>query len=271
MERVVVVEPLGERFTIGLRDANRERRTRSFANVSDCCGKIEGGKAVGKLRIEKHCSACGGRVDVTPSRKAVKVGKNEYILPSSAIEAVKERVEAMEEIRIQGIIGDGVTPVSVPLGVQDFFDGLVYAVPVEKKEREYAELCGVLRGRVAFGRAVFRGDEFQVLVMVGDDGVLRIRKLVDGSQRHAFDAGGVSGVVSGVGVSGEVVGLMREVLGRSERSFDPLEFRDSRLVLEEELLERVATLGELPVDAPVVGVVLPVESERLERLRAMLK
>jgi NAD kinase len=262
MERTIYVEPIMKRYAVELKDANRERRNRSYSNASPCCSKE--GHAV-KLKQEMKCAECESLVDrKTCTHKVVKIGKEEFLIEAAVLDGVLEQLEQVEEITITAISD------SEPEGARDRYDALVYGLPVEKKAKEYKELAETLKGKVAIGAGVFRGNEFQVVVTVGDDGLLRVRKLVEESQRYGVEAQALTALLSKVEVSPQVVELQRKVLEKKKvDAFDVTVFRDRRGEMEEQVIEEVVVHGRVPSFAPRIVEEQKAESE-VERLKALL-
>ena len=250
MEKDVFVEPLQKRFRVELKDANRAKRNRSYLNASDCCGA--------KLKQEKFCSVCNEKAAAyNCARKLVKIGKVEHLIDAAALEQATDALESMEDIRLHAFLKVR------PAGAEDRFDALVYALPVKKLEGQYAELAAVLRGFVAVGEAVFRGNEFQVIVEVGDDGVVRIRKLVEEEQRY-----GVLPVELSC-VNGEIVALERQLVEkRLVDGYDVTGFRDARAEIEERVIEEFVLNGKVPEVKK--EVVQAREQDEVARLKALM-
>jgi len=246
----VFVEPLQKRFRVEVKDANRQKRNRSFANASECCGA--------RLKQEKFCSACNEKVaPYNCSRKIVKIGKEEHLIDAKALEQAQEALEGMEEMKLHAFLQGR------PKGAEDRFEALVYAFPAKKREGQYAELAAVLKGYVAVGEAVFRGNEFQVLVEVGDDGVLRVRKLVEEEQRYPMQQ------VDAVAVNPEIVALERKLLERKTvGDYDLTAFRDTRAEVEEKVIEDFVLNGKVPEVKKEVRQAQ--ENDELERLKALV-
>lgn len=250
MERDVVIEPLQKRFRIAVKDANRQRRNRSFANASDCCGV--------KLRQEKFCSSCNGKVGYGEcKRKLVKIGKEEHLVDAAALQQATDALEGMEDIKLDSFLSRR------PTGAEDRFDALIYAYPAKKHEAAYAELAAVLEGRTAVGTAVFRGNEFQVLVEVGDDGRVRVRKLVEEEQRYELQE------IAKVAVNGQIVELERKILDKATvEDVDLSVFKDRRSEIEERIIEDVVLNGKAMPDVKK-DVAKEKESDELARLKAL--
>jgi len=162
MERVICVEPLQKRFRVDLKDANKQKRNRSFSNASNCCGTT--------LCQKKVCSTCEAEINSSEcQRKIVKIGKQEHLIDGKALKDVQDQLEAFEEITLHTFMK------KMPNEAFDRFGSLVYAMPTDKQRAEYKELAELLQGRTAIGKGVFRGSEFQVVIEIGNDGVLRMR------------------------------------------------------------------------------------------------
>jgi len=254
MEKIIFVEPLKKQFVVNVKDANRSARNRSFATASSCCGV--------RLKQQMLCSSCGGVVSRSDStHKIVKIGKSDYLIDSQTLQQVQEQLESFEFLSLSAFLS------SEPVGAQDRYDGLLYAFPVKKKESQYKELVSILRGRVAVGKVVLRSNEYQVIVSVGGDDVLRVRKLVSESQRYDFspDFEWRDAVVND-----QVVSLENQLLDKiTVDTFDLTSFADKRIELEDSIIEEFVLHGRVP-DVP--KVVMQEQSDgELERLKALIE
>ena len=252
MEKEILVEPLQKRFKVVLKDANRQKRNRSFPNASNCCGA--------RLQQKKFCSVCGEEVDTAElTRKIVKIGKEEHLVEASALKQAITALEALDAIKLSTFMS------SRPSGVEDYFDALVFVLPAKKREQQYAELANILKGKVAFGSGVFRNNEFQIMVEVGDDGRIRVRKLVEESQRYDIPTVDIS-----VELNNELVELERKIVEKNVvDSFDLSKFRDARAEIEEQVIEDVVLNGGV-VENVVPQVKQAVEEDEIERLKKLL-
>ena len=257
MERNIYIEPLGKLFSVELKDANRERRNRSFSNAAPCCSTPENPV---KLKQEMRCAQCGESVDrKVCTHKIVDIAKKSYLISADLLEQVQEQMERMDRLTVQAVLSQE------PVGAADRYDVLVYVLPVEKRAAEYVELSALLKGRVAVGKGVFRSNEFQFVMSVGEDGIVRIRKLVDEAQHTtpALD-------VAGVAMNSQIVELENRILDRRQASdFDITGFRDSRVAEEERIIEEVVLHGKIP-EMPAVAMVQKADQDEVERLKALL-
>lgn len=253
MERDIVIEALGnKRFKVELKDANRATMNRSYPNASDCCGV--------KLKQEKFCSSCMKKVEGTPARKLVKLGKSEYLIDAAALDNAMEQLEQMDAITVTAFVEE------IP-AVEDRYDALLYGLPAEKRGSEYRELVEILKGRTAIGKGVFRNNEFQVLLEVGNDGCIRIRKLVEESRRYdiAFDS---VQIALKSPVNEQVVELEKQIIGKkSVKEFDFSEFKDTRAKIEEQVIEDFVLHGKVP---QVTVVQEQKDENELARLQSLL-
>ncbi len=256
MERQIHIVPLKKRFQVALKSANREARNRYYPNASDCCGT--------KLKQEKFCGTCSAKVEgIDTQRKIVKLGKEEHLISSKALKQVKETLEQMEDIELHTFLG------TIPAGAEDRYDGLLYAYPADKRPAHYAELVAVLKGNYAVGKAVFNGNEYQVLVYIGADNVLRVRKLVEESQRYDFDAELVQSAIK-TPVNQQIVELERSILGKETRTeYDITQFRDQRQEYEERVIEEFVVGGKVP-ELIAQEIAQTQELDELERLKALM-
>jgi hypothetical protein len=260
MERNIYIEPLGKLFAVELKDANRDRRNRSYSNAAPCCSTAENPV---KLKQEMQCAQCGNAVDRKGcTHKIVDIAKKSYLISAALLDQVQEQMEMMEKITVQAVLA------KEPDGAADRYDSLVYVLPVEKRATEYVELLALLKGRVGVGKGVFRSNEFQILVTVGDDGVIRLRKLVEEQQHNVVSLPELS-----VQVNQKIIELENAILDRKETvaSFDLTQFRDSRVAEEERIIEDVVLHGKVPDVAPMVAMQQRVEADEVERLRVLLE
>jgi hypothetical protein len=255
VEMDIEIVPLGKRFVVEIKDANKASRNRSYGNASDCCGRA--------LKQEKRCSGCGAEVSEC-SRKIVKIGKEEYVVDAKVLKQAKDALESMEGITVSSFLKN------LPAGAEDRFESLVYASPKDKKVGQYAELAALLKGRVAVGKGVFRSNEFQVLLTVGDDGVVRIRKLVEESQRYAFDSSTVRTQVDSVKLDEGIVAVEQRILDKATvEGVDLSSFKDTRSEVEERIIEDIVVNGRVP-DAPLAKRQEQESQDELARLKALL-
>lgn len=257
MDKTIVVEPLQKQFVVSVKDANKASRNRSYSTASNCCGS--------KLSQEMKCSSCDAVVQRRDcSRKIVKIGKEEHLIDANTLKQVQEQLEQMEELKLHTFMKQE------PQGAQDRYDGLVYAKPATKKEAHYKELAQILQGRVAIGTAVFRSNEFQVLVTVGDDGVIRIRKMVSESQRYEFSPAQVQEAIANAHVNEQIVEMERQILDKHTKdSFDVTQFEDTRTEIEEKIIEDYVLHGKEP-EVPK-QVMEQQQDNELERLKALME
>jgi hypothetical protein len=249
MERLIWVDPLKKHFAIELRDANKAKRNRSYSQASDCCGAL--------LREEMHCRKCNEVVSGRQKRKLVKVGKEMVPIDAEVMQTAIEQLEGMEAMSFTKVAQ------VLPTSLGDWQEGLLYALPVEKKEgqyRELGELLGFDYGKeelsatpmFMLGTGVVRNNSFKLLLSVGDDGVIRCRKFVESSQRSEIDAGGVQESVKGSSVSRQVVEVERHILEKVQLQDiecvrkEVEQFRDVRVEVEEEIIRQVVMTGKAP-------------------------
>lgn len=251
MEKEIFVEPLQKRFRIAVKDANKLARNRSYSNASNCCGA--------KLVQEKKCSTCNEIVKSNDcQRKIVMIGKEEHLIEASALK------QCQESFADGGIVLHTFMD-KRPEGSEDRFGGLVYASPSEKRDAEYDELRQVLGNKVAIGKGVFRNNEFQVIVEVGDDNVIRIRKLVEETQRYDKPE-----VPANMQLNEEILEIEKQLIDKAVvDKFDVTTFRDTRSQMEEKVIEEFVLHGRVPEIKQEVKQ--EAEVNELERLKALVK
>lgn len=257
MQKTVVIEPLQKRFEVSLNSANRKKRNRYYSNASPCCNV--------RLKQEKKCSACEKLVENgSVTHKIATIGKEEYLIEADELKQVKDQLEAMEEMRVHTFLKKR------PKGAEDRFDSLYYAKPAKKQEAQYAELREILNGRTAIGNVVIRSNEYQALIEVGSDGILRFRTLVEEGQRYDFDAQAINSEIEGKQPSQEIIDLERQILDKnSTDTYDITEFRDTRSEYEEQVIEEYVLHGRAPDTTTKPKVQEQAEQSELERLKAL--
>lgn len=253
----IYIEPMRTGFEVQLKDANRQKRNRSFSNASPCCQAA--------LKQEKRCGKCGESVATADCKhKIVKLGKQEYIIETDALKQVQDSLAQSEKVSVHTFLD------ALPEGAEDRYDALVYAYPVDKKELQYAELRSLLDGKVAVGTAVLRSNEYQVVLIVGADGVLRMRKLVEESQRYDFSPAAVKECLDGISPREQVVQLGRKLIQKATvENYDVTEFRDARSEYEERIIEEYVLHGKTPRIAQEVKH--QQEQDEVARLQALLE
>lgn len=250
MEKEILVEPLQKRFRVSVKDANKLARNRSYSNASNCCGA--------KLAQEKKCSTCNEQVKSNEcQRKIVMIGKEEHLIEATALK------QCQESFSDGGIVLHTFMD-KRPEGAEDRFGSLVYASPSEKRDAEYDELRKVLGNRVAIGKGVFRNNEFQVIVEVGDDNMIRIRKLIEETQRYDKPE-----VPASMELNAEIVELEKQIVGKAVvDEFDVKSFRDTRSQMEEKVIEEFVLNGTIPEVKQEVKQ--EKDTNELERLKALV-
>jgi hypothetical protein len=215
-----------------------------------------------KLKQEKSCSACGKEVHSGEcSRKIVKVGKEEYLVKADDIDKALEAMEAQEELLLHTFVKE------IPQDINDRIDGVEYIVPAEKKTKEYRELQEILQGRYAIGKVVIRSNEYEVIVSVGADGIIRMEKLVEQSQ--LYDVPSIDAVATAE-VSKEIISLECSLIDkRMQSDYDFTAFKDTRSKVEEDIIEQVVKSGEVP-QAVVKQVEVKQDNDEVARLKALL-
>lgn len=253
MERTFRFEMLGgERFVFGLKDVARQKRNRSYANASNCCGV--------ELKQKKVCSGCGVEVDAKDSqRKIFKLGKESHLIDAQALKRITDELGEHEDVVFHTVLE------RLPSEFGERVDSVMWVLPGKKGERAYDELRTAIGAHNLVGKGVFRGNEFEVVLRAGADGVLRLYRLVEPSQFHEVP----SVVVGDVG-NPEVVAMASRLFGKSAvAEYDFGGFRDSRAKVEESLIESAVLGGEVP-EVKSVSVAEEKDAERLARMKALL-
>lgn len=257
--KTIFIEPLQKRFDVDLKNAAKAARNKSYANASDCCGA--------KLKQEKKCADCGEAVHANDCRrKIVSIGKQDYLIDTSALKAVQETLEATDELRLRTFLNG-----EFGKEAQDRFDSLVYAFPIKKREAHYKELAALLKGRTAVGVAVFGSNEYEVLVTLGEDNIIRVRKLVEERQRYEYDFDAVKEQLADAKVNDEVIALENDILNRkSVDAYDFGVFHDTRSDFEEKVIEDYVLNGVMPQAAQTLEQFKDKQdNDELARLRVL--
>ena len=256
MNKQIYVEPLQMSFEVKLKDANRQKRNRSFSNASPCCQA--------KLKQDKLCSTCNEKVATQDCRhKIVKIGKTEHIIDSDVLDSVQDSLSAMENVKITSFL------TTLPEQSDDLFDSLMYAFPVDKKESQYKELAEIIDRRYAVGTAVFRNNEYQIIMSVGTDGVIRVRKLIDYSQRYDFAPVAITSSLNNAQARQQIIDIGRKLVDKHTVStFDFSQFRDSRTEYEDKIIEEYVLNGRKP---DVQEITQQRTDDDVERLKALLE
>jgi hypothetical protein len=254
MERIVCVEPiLGVRFKADVKDVAKAKKALSFLNASNCCHK--------PLKEVKRCSECQQDVDATACQhKLFKVGKEMKLIPTALLEQAKDAQEATDELRIKQFIAH------LPRDIEDRMGPAAYLTAVKKHGRGYKMLVAAL-GRVpyAIGSGWFRGYQYEFVVRMGSDGIVRLQRLVEQMQMYPrpesdLDAGELDAETV------ELVGKVAQKKAIAEYDFTA--FRDQGIETTKELIEKI-------VDGEQITVVVPEFKEQQaqdekEQLKALL-
>lgn len=254
VERTIRIDALQKAFTVGVRDAYKQKRNRSFSNASNCCGA--------KVKQKKLCSVCDGDVEVKEcNRKIVKIGKEEHLMNADALKQITSNLAGQMEMNVHTFVEQ------LPTEAVDKFDSLAYLIPAKKKEGEYVELREVLKGRIGIGKAVFRGNEYEIVLTVGDDGMIRLRKMVE--QGQLYD---VPSVDVDAPMNSEIIELERQIVSKTTKdSYDFSTFRDTRAEAEEQMIEDVVLHGKQPDVQTVQKVVQKSDNDELARLKELME
>jgi hypothetical protein len=253
MERTIQIDALQKSFNIGIKDAVKKGRTRSFGNATNCCGE--------KVTQKKFCSVCDGDVTGTDfARKIVKIGKSEHLINAQALKQVKDSVAENDIIRVHTIVR------KLPEGMSDRQDSYVYVTP-SKKVGDFLELRELLNDFYAIGTAGFRGSEYEIVLTSGSDGRIRLHKLVEQSQMYDKPEADVSGQVNEA-----IVSMEKDILEKNAvKDYDFSQFRDTRAEAEEKMIEDVVLHGKQPdVAETIAEVTQKSDDDELERLQALM-
>jgi non-homologous end joining protein Ku len=252
MERQVYIKPLELRKRLALKAANRERRSMSFANASNCCGV--------KLEQKKFCSECHESVnDRECTHKLAKMGKEFVKIPVVALKAREEMLDGEE------IVFDTVLK-SEPEGASEWYDGVLIGEPVAKAEKEYKVLAELGKKFVFVGKAVFNAREYQVIGKTVE-GIFQIRKLVAPTQRNDIDRDEIVKSYEREEVSKELLKVAEQVLAKNAQDdFNLNSFKPADEELEERCVEAAIEGKEIVVPKASVAK----EADELERMKALL-
>jgi hypothetical protein len=166
-----------KKFAVEVSSANKQSRSFSFSNESPCCEHNEMG-------IKPYCKGCGELTgDKKPVNKLFKLGKELVRIPAEAIDAIKSKGDKSDIVLT-------IPPMDIAYVHEqwpDFDDWLgdsKYIEQAEKKESEHGLLKAALEGKMAFGKAKFGFAEYGIAVYTTQQGKLRMRLLVEPSQRN---------------------------------------------------------------------------------------
>jgi hypothetical protein len=257
MKKVVYMEKLQKRFPVDVRFVTKDMTSRSFATASDCCGV--------RVVQKKFCSnpTCNKEVKATEAkRKIVSLHKEEFLIDAAQIKAIVEALDEQEEI----IVKETMPREELPDDLEDRFGKLMKAVPVTKREAEYAELSALFSSRVGIASVVINGNDYEALLYAGKDGVLRMRLLIDDEMHHelpdvelAMDK-----------VSEPVLAMEQRILQKSQiRTWDFSAHKNKRREMEDTLIERAIVKGDVPSPMPIEVLAQTKEKDELARLKAL--
>lgn len=254
MNSRIRIEPIQKEFVVRTKDANKQKRNRSFSNASPCHHA--------KLKQEKRCSVCNEHISTTACQhKIVKIGKDEHIIPAEALKSVQDVLAQQETITITKVLD------KVPVEAEEWYEGLVWVTPEEKKEQQYAELSQLFADKVGVGTAVFRNNEYQVILKM-TNGVLSLRKLVEQSQKYDIDKDNAQRIAKQQ-VNQDILDLEKQILNKkTESDIDLSEFRDTRAEYEEKIIEEYVLNGEIPQTITTTTQDTK-EQDELQRLKAL--
>ena len=253
-ERTIRIEALKKSFSIGVKDAYKQKRNRSFSNASNCCGSA--------LKQKKLCSSCEQDISATEcERKIIKLGKEEHLIDAQALKQITEKLAEQEEIVIHTFVEE------LSQDAQDRYEGLSFITPIAKKQSDYIELREILKGRVAIGRAVFRSNEYEVLISVGTDNRIRVRKLIEQGQLYDLPDATIDAPINQ-----QIVGIEKQILAKATiNGYDFAQFRDTRAETEEKIIEDMILHGKQPVISEVAKEVThKTDNEELARLQELM-
>jgi hypothetical protein len=258
MQKTIAIEAIGKRFVVDIQYADRKQRDPlTLKNATDCCGAEIGAK--------KYCKHCQ-KESPTSMRKMWKKGKEERLISTDAFDAMTEELESREESKVKSII----VKEKLDAKVQDRYGRMLFITPVDKKEAGYKELKEILGAKTAIGTIVIKGYEYEYLLYVGSDDVLRMRLLLSDSQLHETPSINLNGVY----VSEKVVAAYKQLLEKKAevREYDFTQFVDSRGKAIESMVEQAILSGTIPKPkaSPVQEMREVKEAEELARIEAEL-
>lgn len=255
MKKVIYIEKLQKRFPVDVRFVAKDATSRSFATASDCCGV--------RVNQKKFCSACSKEVKATEAkRKIVSLHKEDFLIDAAQLKDVVDALDEREEIVVKAVMSKE----ALPDDVEDRFGKMMKVIPVAKREGEYAELSALLRSCVGIASAVINGNEFEVLVYAGKDGVLRMRLLIDDEMHHEMPA--VELAMDKV--SEPILALEQRILQKAQVSeWDFSAHKNKRREMEEVLIERAIVKGEVPSPLPLETLTKEKEKDELARLKVL--
>jgi len=228
MERTVYDEQLDVRFKVDVKDVAKQRKGITFSNASNCCGE--------PLAIVKQCSKCKVAADATQcTHKLWKKGKVSVLVPVEKLEQIDEAQEQVEELRITASLS------RLPDGFFERVGSSVKLLPVKKGEADYALFCERFKAAsFAVGTGLFRGSQFEFVAWLGEDGAVRLTKLVE--QAQFYEAASEALHLPAIdGEVGEMVASLVQKMAKTD--YDFTQFSDNGIKMKQDLIERIA-LGE---------------------------
>ena len=248
----IYIEPIQTTYDVKFKDANKQKRNRTFSNASPCCNAL--------LKQEKRCSDCNEIVATADCKhKIITISKQQYLIDSAVLQQIQDNLSAeADKVKIHSFLSE------LPAQAEDYYDSLVYVLPVPKKEQHYAELSAILKDKYAVGTAVLRNNEYQVILSVGDDNCIRLRKLIDASQRYdiVFEQPNTE-------PRSQIINLSNQIISKKLKdSYDFSAFKDSRSEYEEKVIEEYVVNGKMP---ELAKIQTQSASDDLARLQALLE
>jgi len=263
VERTILIEPSQRRFTASVKPAFRAAKNVSYALATPCCSKADHPV---RRKQQYVCEECKNEVDTKScTHKIVEIGKEEALIDAKLLEQIKEQIESRQEITISEFLDEE------PSDMKDRIEDTKYLDVVKKGDAQYAELAKVLKGKVAFGRGSFGGNDKAIAMQVKPSGVIAMYMLADETQRVDFDDSKVKKAMEAK-VPESLVDLQKKLIDKRQKEH-PFDFDgymeeniDTRIKMEQDLIEQAILNGAVPqFVAPVV------EEKKVQDEEARLK
>lgn len=249
----------GKKFAVSITSANKQ--TRGFSLPNESPHKHD---TPAEMGVKSYCKGCGELTEEKSTHKLFRIGKEDHRIPIEAINAIKTREEKSDIVlTFPPIDVDKVYASWADL--DDWFDDQKYVEQVEKKEGDYGLLKEALRGKMAFGKAKFGFNEYAIVLYVAQNNKLRLRQLVEPSQRYSEHE------EKQVSVSQAMVDVLKQIAEKKQVELPALnEFaEDSSRKAVQALIER-AVNGEVIASEVIKETIDRKEADELAELQKLL-
>jgi len=258
--KIIYVESLEKGFSLDLKSIDREAKTKSYPQSSDCCGN--------KLNRKEFCSKCNEQVLGKTKRKLVDVSKIRLpdgsipMVDVSLLDEIKKQLDDVSEVRVSQFTKE------LPADASERYERMMKAGIVDKKLNDYKEMQELLRGRYGVGMGNFGGCQRKVILYLDAQGVICMRKLTSDDQQVAFDSEEVLTRLASVKIDQELLDIEKQIVDQATKPLTDVGYKDMRVAMEEELIEKVLS-GEQPTPVAPKLQEQKVENEK-DRLKRLL-